>query len=258
MDPNVIMNTIKEGGIRPISKKYFILKRYLVIGLGALVTIMGAIVFAKIVASLLAMPWESWDYVWASRSSFLYTTLPILWIGLLIVFITLIPFIIEKTKQGYKYKKIILVLFSIISSIVLGIIFLSVGSISGTNKFLVGDVVRREASVWTSPESGRISGRIVTRSTDSVILEDLRSRIWAVDITNILAGSRATLDSNENVRIIGIEVDENTFVACQVMAFPEIDKHFLGSKNTIKIRPSLKHKSELVDDLCYAILGDSY
>ncbi len=258
MDPNKVISTIKSSGIKPISKKYFLFKRYLVISLGILVTIMGAYVFAKTVATLLVIPWDSWDYVFGNVSSFLYSSLPIIWMVLLIVFVTLIPFIIEKTKQGYKYKKIILVLFSIISSIVLGVIFLTIGSFSGTNNFLVNDVIKKEARNWTSPESGRISGHVVTIGTDSIILEDLRSKVWAVDISNILAGSRSVLEKTEDVRIIGLQIDENTFLACQVMAFPEIERNILNKNDGFEIGTSLKNKSKLVDEMCYAILGDAY
>ncbi len=256
MDTDTILNTIKSSGVKPISKKYFIFKRYLVIALGITVTIMGAFVFAKIVASMLLASWEYWDYIFGSFGYFFYFSVPLLWVSLLIVFTVLMPFIIEQTKQGYKYKKLIIVMLSIISSIVLGIIILKIGSFNGMNNYFIRDAVRRESMLWTDSPSGRISGEVVTLGKDSLILEDARSKVWAVDISNILPASREVLNNNENIRIIGKELDENTFVACQIMPFPEIGHESIMPAPGEFARFEFKNKSNLADDLCSVVIGD--
>ncbi len=219
MEENKILNKILTEGIKPISRRHFLIKRYSVIAFGVLITLLGAVVFAKIFATVLVSGWEYWDYVYDSFGSFFYMAMPIMWIILLVIFTFLMPFIIEKTAHGYRYKKIIFVLFSILASIILGIVILKIGSYSGINRYFIGGAEKREAMSWVKPNQGRLAGYITNRSTDSIILEDYSGKIWAVDVSNVLPASKEIAEENEQVRIVGLEVDENTFVACQVLPF---------------------------------------
>jgi len=252
MDPNIIINKIKNSGITPISRKHFIFKRALVIGLGIIVTILGALVFAKITASLLTASWKDWDYVFNSFGSFVYFAMPVSWVLTLIAFIILTPFILEKTSNGYKYKRIILILFSILSSIILGLVILKVGAYTGINKFFVTNVEKHEAILWTKPMDGRLSGHITARATESLIIQDFKGKIWAVDISNVLDLSKKIAQEEENIKIIGIEIDDNTFLACQILPFDVTETPNLG--HVEETGDSSTKISVIAKDICAVIL----
>ncbi len=254
MEEDKILNKILTENIKPISKRYFLIKRYGVMVFGLLITILGAVVFAKIFASILVSGWEYWDYVYDSFGSFLYAAMPLMWILLLVVFTFLTPFILEKTAHGYRYKKIILVLFSILTSIVLGILILKVGAYSGANKYFTNSTEERETSLWVRPNQGRLAGKITLRATDSVILEDYHGKVWAVDVTNLLPASKQVSENSEQVRIVGVEVDENTFIACQVMPLDiSSDLNLENPKESLEIR-DLKSNS-IINDVCNSVLN---
>lgn len=219
MDSNTILEKIKNSGVKPISKKYFIFKRFLVMFLGISTIILGAFSFAKVSASFFVAPWQDWEYVFSSFGSFLYFSIPLIWVLSLLFFIYLIPFILEKTKSGYKYKKIILIMFSVISSFVLGLFILFIGSFDRSNNIFASEPEKKQVQIWTSPHSGRLSGFVLNRGTESIVLQDFHKKIWMIDISNVLDLSKKIITSEEKVKIIGVMVDDNTFIACQIMTF---------------------------------------
>lgn len=253
MDENKILNTIKQNGIKPIPKRHFLIKKYLVISLGVIVTILGATIFAKIVASILVTGWEYWDYVFESFYSFVYFAMPVAWIILLIIFTFLTPFIFEKTTHGYRYKKIILVMFSILISIILGLVILKVGAHTGLNKFFVQPAQKREAMIWVNPSQGRLAGYIGVRGNDSIILEDYSGKFWAIDVSNLLPASKKIYENNDQIRIIGVEIDDNTFIACQIMPF-DITENLNFEDEEIPLPNKLKNRTNIANDVCSAIL----
>jgi hypothetical protein len=253
MDTSKILNTIKESGVKPIDRKYFILRRIGIVLLGVFVTLLGGFVFAKIIADILSASWQDWDYIFSSFRSFLVFVIPLSWVLMLVVFTAFLPFVWEKTSSGYKYKKIILVLVSVLSSVILGLGILKIGSYFGINDRILDSAEKREVYLWTNPEKGRLSGSVSSRGTDSIFLQDYRGKIWAVDISNVFDLSKKTVENFDNVKIIGVKIEDNTFLACQILPFeiktlPNADMPFKEIDTS---------GSSLTQDICKLVLKNS-
>jgi len=75
----------------------------------------------------------------------------------------------------------------------------------------------------------------------------------AVDVSNILDFSKEVIISEEKIKMIGVMVDDNTFLACQVMPF---DLTVSSEKFILKddIFSNSQNQSKIVNDICDVVL----
>lgn len=248
MNSEDILERIRKENMQPLSKQTFILRRVFIWALGVFATLFGAFTFAKIIASLSVAGWGYWEYAFTSFGSFVFSMLPILWLSLLLVFMILMPHLIHMTNGGYKYRTTVIVLASVIVSFVLGILILKIGITTGSGSVFTDPGIQSEVRRWSLPEEGRLSGFVESHGDSTLILRDFGGDLYAVDITHILAGSREVLETSEIVRIIGLQTDENLFVACQVLPF-DINGRVLieKQKGGTTIQP-------VISEVCAAVL----
>ncbi len=248
MNSEDILEKIRKENMQPLSKKTFIFRRVFIWVLGIATTLFGAFTFAKIIASLSTTDWVYWDYTFTSFGSFAFSMLPIFWISLLLVFVILMPYLVHMTDGGYKYRTTVVVLISIIISFMLGIILLRVGATTGDGYIFTDASVQAEVRRWSLPGEGRLSGFVESYGESTLILRDFGGDLYAVDVTHVLPLSRQVLASNDIVRIIGIQTDDNLFVACQVIPF-NIDNPVLIEKKqgSATIQP-------VISEVCAVVL----
>lgn len=254
MDPNRIIHVIKEKHISPIPRSRFVMLRTLTWAVGIVVTGIGGFVFAKVIASLMAAGWESWDYVFPTFQSFFFSAVPFVWIALIVVFATLGTYIIQNTEVGYKYKRALLLVASLLVSFALAIVILAVGAKLNANTFFESGVAIREARIWSNPDEGRLLGSIESRSGGGIILRDIYSRLWIVDTSRLLPKSQDIIATHDTVRLVGVQTDENIFLACQALAFDYGSQVFEVPIGDADGKPLSMPMPELAQDVCRAVL----
>lgn len=96
---------------------------------------------------------------------------------------------------------------------------------------------KAKRSIWTHPEEGRLSGRILsTQAQERMVLEDWNGRVWDIDLTSAHIRSRVRLEPQELVKVIG-RLDHDTFVGTEVR--PWKGRH--GRGNAKGWRPQAPH-----------------
>lgn len=256
MNPEDILETIRKNEIKPISRNTFIMKRFTAWAIAVLATLAGAFAIAKIITSIVIASWEYWDYSFDTIGSFIFSTLPILWIVFLVAFIFCMPYIVHKTKNGYRYKRAIIVLSSIVISFLLAIFILKIGSYANTNGVFINPLVNSEIRTWSNPKSGRLSGYVDVYTNSTMIIRDFNGTIWIVDISNLLPASKSEIVENATVRIVGLKTDDNVFLACQVLPF-DINKKSIDTKTMFTNETTTTPITPSITDVCSAILGKS-
>lgn len=256
MNPEDILQTIRKNEIKPISKNIFIIKRVTSWAIALIATLAGAFAIAKIITSIILASWEYWDYSFDTIGSFIFSTLPILWIIFLVTFIFCMPYIVHKTKNGYKYKGAIIVLSSIVISFILAIFILKVGSYTNTNGIFINPLISSEIRTWSNPNGGRLSGYVDVHTNSTMIIRDFSGVIWIVDISNLLPGSKDVIVDNGVVRIVGLKTDDNVFLACQVLPF-DINTKLIDTKTILTNETITTPVTPAITDVCSAVLGQS-
>ena len=253
MNPEDIINKIKESEIKPISKAYFVFRRSLFWAVAIITTFFGAVSFAYIIGSLLVFDWQYWDYVSESILTYTYTFIPFLWVLFLILFIVFIPYIIKNTVNGYKYKKYAIIFTSVFISLILGITLLKVSIKIETQDtmFIKGNLIK-QMSMWQSPLRGKIIGEVKLINGETAIVRDIEGAVWIVDISHLLPKSDYVINNNKFVRIIGSTTKQNEIIACQVVPFEfELKDEYLKDRIVKEYDFS---KIEEPDEICIPIL----
>ncbi len=146
----------------------------------------------------------------------------VIWVALLAVAFTIANGQYRKTSLGYRTE----------TSKLKGIIFLGtiiIGTVSYQSKLsLVLDRVfgehvpfyfewqKQKLHVWSQPEKGLLSGRIISVEKASIVITDLTGRVWQVQIKDAMIRHRVQLRKDEVVKLIGRSEGGNHFVAQEV------------------------------------------
>lgn len=256
MNPDSIVKEIKEKHIQPIPRSRIVLFRRLMWSIGIIVTLVGALAFAKVIAGLLAAGWESWDYTFPTFRSFFFSIMPVAWILLIVVFSIIASILFQKTEGGYRYKRIVVILSSISISFILAIVILTVGAYTNANNFFTSGILLKEARIWSNPDEGRLFGSIESRSDGGIIIKDIYGQLWIIDTRYLLPVSQEVSSEEDVVRIIGIETDNNVFLACQILAFEDGERALL-MKISEEDWQTNAPKSDTIRDVCNTVLKES-
>lgn len=147
------------------------------------------------------------------------------------IFIWTVSSLIKSLRYGYRIKMLwivgIFILVSIFVSIGLNILF----------RDRIMSIVRHPISmvenfIWTQPSRGRLSGVIIDRGENSMILRDSIGYQWNVDTEYLLPKSAAAVISENKVRIVGFRNGDFVFTACQVFPWKK-DQFSVSPQNLI-------------------------
>ncbi len=118
---NDILSKIKKGEIKKTSKWYFLTKKYLFWTFFSLSIFLGALSFSIFLKNILDDfgPW----YKLKLENNFIYSNIYYFWIIVIILFLLSAYLNYKNTKNSFKYKNISVILFSIILSFSLGLVF---------------------------------------------------------------------------------------------------------------------------------------
>lgn len=225
-----ILKKISEKNIRPKNRWHFIIARAVLWVPGIVSILVGALATSALIYVVSHAGWQyapfvSDDSLW----KYALTTLPYLWIALVILFTGLVYSALRKTRRGYRYHTMSLVFGSILLSILLGSVGYALGIGQAIDTGLGARVrgfdslVQQRTQQWSHPEHGRLVGEVKKIGNTSLRLKDPDGYFWSVD-TRSLEQREASLlntilDQHRQVRILGY-LDENfpnTFHACLML-----------------------------------------
>ena len=142
---------------------------------------------------------------------------------LTVIFLVVAYLNFRYTERGYtlSFKKIFLI--NTLAILILGSILHISGVSERLNRvfsesFSTYDItLDPRYKIWSSPETGYLAGTILSVSEASIELEDLDGNIWSIDISEAKVRRAVGLIEGEKIKIVGNEVDKNTFQALEIL-----------------------------------------
>ena len=217
-----LISKMKNQNLKPIPKWRFTIKG-MGIGFTILVSvILGGLAFSIILFSIQQLGFDLITHMSHSRIEFLLGLLPFLWIGLLIIFLTLGMISIKNSRKGYKFSPTKLILFNSVFSILLGTLFFIGGGAQWLeNKFAVQieiyeSIQEKKINMWSAPENGFLSGTIESVNENTMQLVDFKKRKWTIDFQKAHIPPAVLLEEGEVIKLRGKMKDSNSFIADEV------------------------------------------
>ena len=214
-----ILNQIEKDEIVPESKAHFMIRNVFFWGLFALSIVVGALAFAGTLFATMHAGWEYYEVTHDNMLTFLVTTLPYIWILLVIGMVIFGYYNLRHTKHGYKYPLVSIVAAAVALSVLGGGLINHYGmGYSVDNKMgkflpLYTPALERVAEVWQHPEEGRLLGVMEEEE-----FKDSHGEYWHLEIGGIDKMEEKLLGSNTMVRLLGIASSTvGAFSVCRVL-----------------------------------------
>lgn len=143
---------------------------------------------------------------------------PYMWVVIALVFFGLTFYIFLKTKKAYRFdKKNIAATLVLVALIFGGILFrMGVGSRIDRgmeSRFsLYRQMVPMKMVVWNSPESGYLSGEIISiNSVSDFVIKDFSGKQWNINGNSPTVRGRVKIEVGEEIKLIGTLESSGTF-----------------------------------------------
>ncbi len=230
---NNLINKIKKENIKPIPKKYFILKKILI----NIFLVFSILIWALSVSIIFWYLFEA-DWFLSHKLGLIKIAinfLPIFWILFLIVSITISYFNFKNTEKGYKFYLWQIVLVNILLSVIVWTLFYFTwfsqiaeekiqNNLPKYREFLVWDKISRMKKVWQNEEKGLLLWIILSTEGFSPLnnfkLKDTNNKVW-----NILMSKKTIIRHNLKlkkwlkIKLIWKKIWDNKFRALDIRPF---------------------------------------
>ena len=221
---NKILNCIRTKDIKPIPRSIFLLKNISLWVISLLSIILGSISVGLIAYNMANKDWDIYAHLGESMISFFVSSLPYLWILMIIISLATAIFNIEHSKNGYKYSPLKITIISIIISAFLGLIgyFLGFGKIIdnylGANISCYQSVEKEKKTIWNQPDKGLFSGRIksVNENNETFEFVDSEGKIWQIDYSIAIIKGRVIIKDGNEIKIVSQKNDGNIIIASDI------------------------------------------
>lgn len=215
----IVLEKIKESGIKPISRKVFNFKRVLFWSLAGFSVVIGIVSFSVVLSILFNNDWYLYNKL---GPSFILKSLPYFWFLFLLIFTVLGEFYYRKTFLGYRHRMTTIIGVYIILTVLFGSVLYIFGIGETVEKSLLENVpiyhvvIFDRDELWTHPEFGLLSGNIIEINGNTIKIVDLNNNIWVID-----AGStsinQAQLKIGDSIKVIGEDNDtDDVFTANEI------------------------------------------
>ncbi|HNZ83860.1 MAG TPA: hypothetical protein PLA41_00040 [Candidatus Pacearchaeota archaeon] len=217
---NKILEKIEKEEIKPIPKTYFVIKNILFWSFWFFSIIIGALAFSVIEHMVVNNDWDLYKYSSDSFLVFVLSTLPYLWIFLMLIFIGIAYLNFANVKGGYKHRIQYVLVSSIIISILLGTGFSYAQVGEKIDKILSEKIPQyrmakqeNELKIWNKPQRGILSGEIKSINENGFILECCCNMFWNVSGFDVKSFYENGI---KNIRVLGERTGEREFRAYDV------------------------------------------
>jgi len=218
-----LADKIKTEKIKPHPRWHFLLKDYVVWGLGFISLLVGALAVAVMIY---LMKYGGWELSGARHQNiweFLLLNLPYFWLVFFGLFIFLLYYNLRQTRGGYRYSLWLVITASLFFNLLLGGVFFAAGwgekidDILGRQAPFYDEVINRQMRFWRQPEAGRIAG-IIERLYDgqSLGLIDQRQEVWEI-LIETHDPLLNKLQLGDPVHLVGQDLGEHKFMAEMIM-----------------------------------------
>jgi hypothetical protein len=236
------LKKIKEHGIVPRPKGYFLLKRSTVWGLFGLSVLLGSISAGVAIFQIKNTEWELFQHYRHSILEFILLFIPCFWGLFLLGFSIVAHYYFRRTQSGYRYRASTAVAVSVFLSVIIGTGIYATGLserlesiIEDTLPFYHGVTVHNRM-VWMSPDKGLLAGKIVDAKEKGMIrLKDLNGKEWNVVVSGAVWRGRLSPVLDLEIKLIGTRTGEDSFIAKEIRPWAGRRRQGGNRRNRLKI-----------------------
>lgn len=218
-----IMERIDDENITPVPRWRFSARNGIFWTLWVLSVLVGAVAVSAAIFSLANSGFKYYVATHSGFVSFIFDTIPYLWILLLTLFIIVALENLKHTKRGYKIPLTLLLLVSILASLFFGFLIYLLGFAPVIDKTAGSlpfhePVMEHQMKIWTNPEFGLLAGEITSVDPEltSFTLTTFEGEQWEILTDELRLQNKEILSLESEIRIVGVQDGENadTFFAC--------------------------------------------
>lgn len=214
-----ILDGIKEKHLKPKARWTFLLKDYVVWALGLFSLVLGAVAFSVVIYLVLNNDWAIYEELTGSLPEFIFLTMPYFWLIFLALFIVVVNYNIQHTKQGYKLSLPLIIPVSIGSSMLLGGLFYGAGlgqaidDVLGENISFYDTVINPRIHLWDDAEKGRLTGLLIDQiEAERYRLIDIGQREWLIDMSGADLPPDFEIRIGRPVKLLGEQSGSSSFI----------------------------------------------
>ncbi len=236
-----VLSTIKENKIEPKPKWMFSIREVIFWVIFVISLMLGSISTSLVIFMIGNNDWDLYEKLGHGLFKFILITLPYFWLIFLVIFVIFSYYNFKKTKSGYRYNTILIVLINILVSISLGSLLYVCGLGAKLENSLekrippYGMMFYQRHDMWNAPERGLVAGVIVSfNNKDQFEIVSLEREKWHILGKDAMIVPRLVLREGERIKVIGEMVDIDTMRADEIRPFIE-DRMFF-ERNNIMMR----------------------
>ncbi len=223
-----VLQDIKDNNIAPKPRWRFLLHDGLIAAATVVSVLVGSVAFSVMLYHIVNNDWEIMKLLPQTPLQYFFSTLPYVWLVVLVLFVGLAYYNARHTKGVYRYRAYWVLLASILVSILLGGVIYSAGLAPPIHSFFVdrlpvyNRIMHDRAHFWSQPEEGFLAGGItrIRPAEQYFELRDFGGTLWIVKIDELSMPPRIT--EGQVVRIIGelkSDSEQEYFQAEQVLLY---------------------------------------
>ena len=226
---DAILKRLESEGITPRARIYFLAHEYALWGAWGATVLLGSISLAVLSFSSVYMGYALYEATHDNLLTFLIDSLPLLWLGAVVLMVVAAYFNMRHTKKGYKYPVILVIGSSLGFSVLGGVVLHYLGAGFYLDRFL-GEVtgayesrMEFEAHLWQAPKLGRLVGHAElpdeAGAIKGLLFTDIEDESWQLIPEGLSEREAEMLRSGRKVKIIvatSSETGAEVRIACGV------------------------------------------
>jgi len=177
----------KIKDLSPKPKWNFVLKDYLIWGVGIVAVLIGALAFSVIIYMVLNSGWDLYSYMDGSFFSFVLVALPYFWIFIMLLLGVVAYYEFKHTKSGYKFQVWQMVLTLLVASFLIGSVLYGAGmgevmdEVFSQRVPAYRQLISRHRDFLNQPEKGLLSGVVIEIDNYILVLQGFDGQIWKME-----------------------------------------------------------------------------
>lgn len=204
-----ILHQIKEENITPHSRRYFLMKNYVMWAFFVCVIMLGSLVISIDIHLFQSATEDLMELEQVGLFNFILTAIPYFWIVLTVAFAIIAFSYYKQTKIGYRQGFVSVIIFGFCGMFALGLALHVAGISKAIQQYLLRSSLRpyyqplvfTEYDIWLRPRTGFFIGTVTTlESSSTVTIIDPDNKSWRIVGSSTFIG---TLMPGDMVKIHG-------------------------------------------------------